>query len=145
MPTIQTQSTVGNILKNVVEHKKFTTGNEKFTTGNVLNATANDVTIPAGTVMARVASTNKLIVLDITATNGAQFPLFVLGQDEVIPANGNLDIQVVYTGNVVAQNIIFPTNVTLDSVVANITVRDRMNFKFDFEEGYRELFKENNF
>lgn len=90
--------------------------------------TEADVTIVAGTVLGRIAATQKLAIIATGASDGSQFPVGVLMQDVEVAYletfSGAVDFCV--AGDVAQEQLAFPTGVTLATVVSGKTLFDRL-------------------
>lgn len=93
--------------------------------------TSGEFTLEQGTVMARVASSGKLVRFDSTAIDGSQIPVGVATQDYTMAGGAtDVDISVCVSGDVKESVLKMPVNnETLDTVVTidaeyTRTVRD---------------------
>lgn len=89
----------------------------------------SDVTIIMGTVLGRIASTRKLVVINPSATDGSQFPVGILIQDVTVAAGVNqTGAAVTYckSGDIASELVAFPAGVTYNTVVSLRTLRDRI-------------------
>jgi hypothetical protein len=90
------------------------------------NDSYDTVTLTAGTLMGRIATTGKVVPLTSGASDGSQIPLgFVLNTHEV-EAGDSIDIALVVAGDVVESKIILQGSDTLDTVISGRTLRDRI-------------------
>lgn len=84
------------------------------------------VTIPAGTVMGRIASTNKIIPLESGASDGSQFPVGILAQDYTVDAGADQTMSICIAGDVAEEQVDLQGTDTLDTTVSDRTIRDRI-------------------
>lgn len=91
-------------------------------------SSGDDVTVVAGTVLGRVASTGVLVVLDPAASDGSQYPVGILAQDVAIlygeEYSGEVDFCV--AGDVAQEMVALPEGYDLDSVISAKTIADRI-------------------
>lgn len=93
----------------------------------VNNFSYSTITLLAGTVMGRVASTGVLIPSTASAVDGSQFPIGVLARDVVnLAAGDKQQCAICISGAVSAPLLIFTFGDTLDTVVAGRRYRDRL-------------------
>lgn len=104
--------------------------NNRFTEAaiNYENSTYDDITWPAGTVMGRIASTNKVVPLTSAASDGSQFPVGILAQDVTIEAGDTLaqNVTICVEGDVNENLIDLQGSDTLATVISARTIRDRI-------------------
>jgi len=90
--------------------------------------TDEDITIVAGTVLGRIAATQKLVIIDKDASDGSQFPVGVLMQDVEVAYgetfSGAVDFCV--AGDVAQEQLALPTGTTLATVISGKTLFDRL-------------------
>jgi len=99
----------------------------QFETATYTNPTSGEVTLAKGTVMGRIASTNKIIPLESTASNGSQFPIGILADDYVVDYTESATLTFCKSGDVVASKIIFANGTdTVTTVVSSRTLGDRI-------------------
>jgi hypothetical protein len=103
--------------------KRFEQGTFDYT-----NSTYDDVTIAAGTVLGRIASTNKLVVLTSAASDGSQFPVGILAQDVTVEAGDSYSdtVNMCVAGDVAQEKLVFQGSDTLATVVSSRTLKDRI-------------------
>lgn len=96
--------------------------------GKIVNGTASERVIPAGQVMGRIATTGNYDVLASGATDGTQYPLAINLYEVTIPAGAaeEADIQLAKECTVDEGMLIFDGSDTLDTVIENRIIRDRM-------------------
>lgn len=113
-----------------VDQSKIFLGENEFISGEISNAALVDVTIPAGTVLGRIstagATFGQLKALDKDATDGSQFPVGILTEDLVIPAEDSANCTACVAGYVAEDKLVFASGESLDSVVSARTLRDRI-------------------
>lgn len=105
---------------------KIFVGNNKYDTGNYTNSTYDDVELAAGTLMGRIASTNKLVPHDSSASDGSQFPVGVLATDYTVLAGDNAVLTICVAGDVVEDKITLADGDTMATVISSKTIRDRI-------------------
>jgi len=117
-----------NLLIAVTDVSKiFLGGNETIADSYVNNTSYDPITLLAGTVMGRVATTQVLVPCESTASDGSQFPVGILGQDLVIDAGDTVKALVFVSGRVAEEKVDFflPTD-NLNTVVSSRSYRDRI-------------------
>lgn len=100
----------------------------RFETNNYVNNSGyNPITLLAGTVMGRVANSNVLIPFSSKSVNGGQFVVGILADDYTIQAGSTVQVSVCTYGDVnISALILAEQGDTLDTVVSNRTVRDKI-------------------
>jgi len=100
-------------------------GEKSTFVGDYINSDYADEDLLAGTVMARVGATNKLVKCDSTLTNGGQFPIGVLLGDVTVEGGETVELTVA-NGEVNGGMLIFNDAETADTVVSSRTLRDHL-------------------
>ena len=99
----------------------------RFETATYTNPTGDEVTLAKGTVMGRVASTNKVIPLVSSASDGSQYPIGILADDYVVDYTESQTVTFCKSGDVVKNKIIFANGTdTVNTVVSERTLGDRI-------------------
>ena len=107
--------------------KLFLWSNRYENDNYVNNFSYSTITLLAGTVMGRVASTGVLIPSTASAVDGSQYPIGVLARDIVNMAAGSTQLcAICIAGDVSAPLLIFTFGDTLDTVVNGRRYRDRI-------------------
>jgi hypothetical protein len=107
--------------------KLFLWDNRYESDNYVNNFSYSTITLLAGTVMGRVASTGVLIPTTASAVDGSQYPIGVLARDVVNLAAGATQLcAICIAGDVSAPLLIFTFGDTLDTVVNGRRYRDRI-------------------
>jgi hypothetical protein len=99
----------------------------KFETGYYNNSTYADVTLAAGTVMGRIATTNYLVPLDAGASDGSQFPVGILAQEHTIATGDTNNMNIVVAGEVAEEKVVLTDGSTLETVIASKRIKDRIS------------------
>ena len=95
--------------------------------GEFINDTGAEVTLKIGTVLGRKASDASLKVLKFDAADGSQFPVGVCAEEVVVAIAGAVpDLYVCNSGDINLSSIILPAGTTLDSVISDKILRDRI-------------------
>lgn len=101
--------------------------NNRFESGVVENDEVyDDLVLKAGTVMGRVASTRKLVVIAKAASDGSQFPVGVLNQDWTIAAGDEQTVSICVAGDVNQNALVLPVGTALTDVISGKTLKDRI-------------------
>lgn len=97
-----------------------------FTSATYTNGDAYDETLAIGTVMGRIASTGKIVPVDSAASDGSQFPVGVLAASYTVASGVDAELRMVVSGEINANMLVFPNGETLDTVVSDKQMRDRL-------------------
>jgi hypothetical protein len=101
--------------------------NNRYETAEYTNPTGGDVELAKGTVMGRVANTNKVLPLESTANDGSQFPIGVLADNYSVDYTESATVTICIAGDVVESKLIFENGTdTVDTVVSSQTLKDRI-------------------
>jgi len=85
----------------------------------VNNSNYNPVTILAGTVMGRIASTGRVVPCDASQTDGSQIPMGVLAQDVLLLGGALQKVAICVRGDVNQNALIFWTGNSVNTIVGN--------------------------
>jgi hypothetical protein len=91
-----------------------------------VNDSYDTVELAAGTLMGRVAATNKVVPLTSGASDGSQIPLGFVLNNHSVEAGDTVDIALVVAGDVVEGLITLQGSDTLNTVISGRTLRDRI-------------------
>ena len=110
------------------DSSKLLLGRNKFITGTYTNSSGSDVTLSAGMVFGRIATTRLLAILASGASDGSQLPLgvLVLDSDVTVSDGESLTLTLVNDGDVNENMLSFDGSDSLDTVVSGKTLRDRI-------------------
>jgi hypothetical protein len=122
---------MANSLTVNTDTSKLFIGRNRYESDNYVNNSYYDpITLPAGTVMGRVAATNVLIPCQKGATDGSQYVVGILAQDLLIDSGDTVSAAVCVEGDVNENMISFfnseATGMGLNTVVGDRTMRDRI-------------------
>ena len=93
----------------------------------VLNNTGATITLVNGTVLGRIAATNKLVPLNPAGVDGSEFPVGIYkGGDLELAAAAEDVCTICIAGSVNENKLDFIVTATLDTVIKLKTVRDRI-------------------
>lgn len=124
MSTVVITATNGSQIKVNYDIAKMFIWDNRYTTA-VYTAGGSNVTIPAGTVMGRIAATGKIVPMTAAAVDGSAIPVGILANDYTVLANATVNMYICIGGDVV-EDMIICNGGTLDTVVALQTNRDRL-------------------
>ena len=114
-----------NFLQNNVDTSKIFLGkNESFVAQ--FTAGVTDVLLEAGTLMGRIAATQKVVPLESTATDGSQFPVGILNSTRNVLASTTVSVAIVNKGDVAREQIIFDGSDTFTTLVDDRSLEDRI-------------------
>lgn len=114
-----------NFLQNNIDTSKIFLGkNESFVAQ--FTAGVTDVLLEAGTLMGRIAATQKVVPLESTATDGSQFPVGILNSTRNVLASTTVSVAIVNKGDVAREQIIFDGSDTFTTLVDDRSLEDRI-------------------
>lgn len=85
---------------------KFALGNNTFIKANYTDSGSGS-TLAQGTIMGRVASTGKVVVLNPSATDGSQYPVGVVVETITVAASATVELTLVNRGLIDSSKLIF--------------------------------------
>ncbi len=102
--------------------------NNRYENDNyVQNSNYSTLTLLAGTVMGRIASSGAMAPCLASATDGSQIPRGILAQDVIALAVGaTQQIAICVSGDVAENKVIFLYGDSLETVVQGVRYRDRI-------------------
>ena len=99
----------------------------KWERGEFTNDDAYDsVTLPAGTLLGRIAATGKLVPHVSTASDGSQFPVGILGTNTVVGDGETKELTFCTAGEVIKSKVILGGSDTFATVISGRTLADRI-------------------
>ncbi len=99
----------------------------RFETATYTNPEGDDVTLLKGTVMGRIAASNKILPLESNASDGSQYPIGILADDYEVGYTESATLTFCKSGDVVESKIIFYNGTdTVNTVVSSRTLGDRI-------------------
>lgn len=106
---------------------KLLLGNNKFTSADYTNDDYDDVTLAMGTVMGRITASNEVVPMKSTASDGSQYPRFILIQDITVAAGDTVNLSLCTAGEINQGQIVLDREAdTLSTVVDGATIYDRI-------------------
>ena len=126
MSELTTRNATENMLTADTIRQATFVGDNQFEKGTLLNATAGELTYEIGTLLGRVATTNRLVPCASGATDGSQYPVGVLAQEVTLAASGTASVMFCVGGQVNTSAIIFDGTDALTTVVSAKTLGDRI-------------------
>jgi len=115
-----------NFLAADTDRRKAFVWNNIFEVGSMLNATGGSLTYAIGTLLGRVAASNKLVPLTSAAVDGSALPVGILAEEVTIGAGASLDVTFCVAGDVDSSFVILQGADALTTVVALKTIADRI-------------------
>jgi Bacteriophage lambda head decoration protein D len=100
--------------------------NNRYETGTYTNPTGAEVSLLAGTLMGRVATTQKLKPCVSSASDGSQFPVGILADDYAVDYGESATVTICISGDVAEGKVILGGSDTLSTVVSSRSLRDRI-------------------
>lgn len=116
----------GNQMITNYDNRKVFVWNPRSESASYNNSGYDDVTLTAGTLMGRVASTNKIVPLTSGASDGSQFPVGLIAETTTIASGDTVDIDIIVSGDVNKNMITFQGSDTLTTVISGRTLGDRI-------------------
>lgn len=128
MSTTNVVNSQSNFLIGVTDVSKIFLGNNQTIANSYVNNTSYDpITLLAGTVLGRVATTGVLVPSISTASDGSQNVVGILGQDLQVDAGDTVNALVFVSGRVAQEKVIlWKSTDTLDTVVNGRQYRDKI-------------------
>jgi len=124
--SIVTRDAASNFLAADSDRQKTFIFNNDFESGALLNASGGELTYPIGTLLGRIAATNKLVPMASGATDGSQFPVGVLAEEVTIADTEEANVNFAVSGDVREGAIVLDGSDTLLTVVSLKTIGDRI-------------------
>lgn len=101
--------------------------NNRYQAGLYTNSGYVAKSLPAGTVLGRIAATGAIIPLVSTANDGSQFPIGILAQDYTVQAGAITSLMYGVCGDVAQELLSFANGTdTLNTIVNGRTLFDRI-------------------
>lgn len=127
MSTATTAENTSNKLVTNYDSSKIFLGDNNYITADYTNDGYDDVTLAAGTVMGRVAATDKVIPLESDASDGSQYPVGILAEAATVEAGADAVLSLCNYGDVEeSQLVLEKVGDTLATVISGKTLRDRI-------------------
>lgn len=107
--------------------KIFVFGNRYENDQYINNSGYDPITLLAGTVMGRIASSGVLVPLKSDASDGSQYPIGVLAQDLIIDSGATVTAAICVSGDVAQDKVIFvKPGDGLETTVSSRRLKDRL-------------------
>lgn len=100
--------------------------NNRYENGEFTNSLYDDVTLRAGRLMGRVASSGKLKEHNSSATDGSQFPIGILANDHLVEAGDTVTVSICIAGDVAEEKVILYGSDTMATPISSREIRDRI-------------------
>lgn len=128
MSDVIVRTQTSNVLHVDYDTSKIFIGNNDFLTGTFINDTGAEADFAPGTLLARNATTGNLVTLKSGATTlGQNIPIGVLASSVTALADaGTTTVTFCVGGEVAEEKIILDGADTLDTVVSDRRIRDRI-------------------
>lgn len=98
----------------------------RYTKINHTNATGATETLLAGTLMGRILTSQLVIPLVSTATDGSQFPVGILADDYTVINGATQEFAICFYGDIADTKVILGGSDSLDTAIAGRSIRDRI-------------------
>lgn len=114
---------------------KLFIGNNRYRTATYTNSTGSEVTIAKGTLLGRVMTSNKVLPLVPTATDGSEIPLGIAVKSYTVANGSSVTVTYCFAGDVAQEGVVLASG-TLTTVVdeymtSPATDYDRLGTIFD--------------
>lgn len=116
---------MGTLITNYDNAKIFIWDN-RYEQGTYTNTTGDEVTLAKGTLMGRIAASQKLVPLVASASDGSQYPVGILADDYVVDYGESVNITICIGGDVAEELVILTSPDTLNTLVSSRSLRDRI-------------------
>ena len=126
MSEMTTRNVTRNFLAADTDRCKAFIWNNIFEVGSMLNATAGALTYEIGTLLGRVAASNKLVPLTSAAVDGSALPVGILAEQVTIAAGASANVNFCVAGDVDSSFVILQGADALTTVVDLKTIGDRI-------------------
>jgi hypothetical protein len=100
--------------------------NNEYETGTFLNNTGGTLNLVGGEVIGRVHATGQFVILKSASVDGSQYPVGINTICADVLDTATIEMQVGVNGNIDEGLLIFDGSDTLDTVVDNRRLRDRL-------------------
>lgn len=91
--------------------------NNRYATATYTNSSGNEVTIPAGRLLGRINSSNKVALHVSSATDGSEQPIGVAAKEYVVANGDSVTITYCIAGDVVESKLTLGGSDTLATIV----------------------------
>ncbi len=116
---------MGTLIKNYDNAKIFIWDN-RYEEGTYTNPTGDEVTLAKGTLMGRIAASQKLVPLVASASDGSQYPVGILADDYVVDYGASANVTICVGGDVAEELVILTSPDTFSTLVSSRSLRDRI-------------------
>lgn len=116
----------GNQQTNNFDTTKLLLGGNDYIKADYTNDTYADVSLSAGTLMGRIAATDKVVPCTSGASDGSQLPIGILANDNTIEAGHSRFLSICVSGQVAKEKVIFSGSDNMDTVVSSRRYEDRI-------------------
>jgi hypothetical protein len=100
--------------------------NNRYDKATFSNASGDTVTLAAGTLMGRIATTQKVVALDSSASDGSQFPVGILASDYIVEDGDSVDVTYCVAGDVAEELVILAYGDEFSTAISGRSIRDRI-------------------
>lgn len=125
MSTVSQRNVSSNQTTTDFDLSKIFLFNNRYESDNYIsNSGYATLTLLAGSVMGRIASSNQLTYAQSGAVDGSQYPIGVLAQDVTLLAGQTQKVSICVQGDVSARKLIFVGGDSLTTVINGRTMQD---------------------
>ncbi len=108
------------------DNAKIFIWDNRYEQGTYTNPTGDEVTLAKGTLMGRIATSQKLVPLVSSASDGSQYPVGILADDYVVDYGASANVTICIGGDVAEELVILASGDTLSTLVSSRSLRDRI-------------------
>ena len=127
MSSVNIVTETNNQLHADYDVSKIFVNNNRYESGTFLNASGGTLSYAPGTVLGRIAASNKLVPMASAAVDGSQYPVGILKSTITDLADaGEEVVNFCMSGDVVKEKLVLDGGDTLQTVVALKTIEDRI-------------------
>ena len=127
MSTVTTSLSTSNQLNSNYDFSKVFLGDNRYESATLLNASETDeIEFPAGTLLGRIGSSNKVVPLTSAASDGSQFPVGILANTITLAAEAEGTVSMCVSGDVATEKVILQGSDTMATVISTRTIKDRI-------------------
>lgn len=90
------------------------------------NTTGGELTLPAGTVMGRIAASGKLLPLKSAAIDGSQYPVGILTEAHTVADTVEVTVSICVSGDVAQEKLVFDGSDTTATIIDGRQLGDRI-------------------
>jgi hypothetical protein len=126
MSSQEVVSNTGNMAIINTDTSKIFIWENRYSKANLTNSGYDDVTYPVGTLLGRIGSSQEVVPLVSTATDGSQYPVGILADDYTVEAGDTVEVSFCNYGDVAEEMVVLDAGDTMDTLIDDRSIRDRI-------------------